>query len=68
MGVFIGLTGAFIHEWGPAGIILSIVYALLITLSIYDSKYACAFFVFFNKIKALLILKLFFPGFLLSQE
>jgi len=43
---FIGLTLFFIHEWGSVGIVLGLFLALLITLSLYDPKYAVAFFIF----------------------
>lgn len=46
IGIFLGLFLLFINEWGALGIIISFAFALLITLSIYDPKYAVAFFIF----------------------
>lgn len=46
LGIFIGLICLFINEWGAGGIIISFAFALLITFSIYDPKYAVAFFIF----------------------
>ena len=46
IGIFIGLFFLFLHEWGAQGIIISFAFALLITLSIYDPKYAVSFFIF----------------------
>jgi O-antigen ligase len=36
----------FIYEWGSLGVILSFAFSLLITLSIFDPKYAVSFFIF----------------------
>lgn len=46
IGIFIGLFLLFLREWGSIGIIISFAFALLITLSIYDPKYAVSFFIF----------------------
>ncbi|MDO9181223.1 MAG: O-antigen ligase family protein [Bacteriovorax sp.] len=46
IGLFLGLTMLFINEWGSAGIIISFAFALLITMSVFDPKYAVSFFIF----------------------
>ncbi|MDD4976091.1 MAG: O-antigen ligase family protein [Bacteriovorax sp.] len=46
IGVFIGLFMLFLYEWGKSGVILPLGFALLITLSIFDPKYAVSFFIF----------------------
>jgi hypothetical protein len=46
IGLFIGIFLMLLNEWGSIGIILSFAFALLITLSIYDPKYAVSFFVY----------------------
>lgn len=46
IGIFIGLSLLFLNEWGGAGVIVSLTFALLISLSIYDPKYAVSFFIF----------------------
>lgn len=46
VGIFLGCTGLLIIEWGSNGIILAICFSFLITFSVYDPKYAVAFFLF----------------------
>ncbi|MBC7713436.1 MAG: O-antigen ligase family protein [Rhizobacter sp.] len=46
IGLFIGLYGLLLYEWIGGGVVLPLVFALLITLSIYDPKYAVSFFIF----------------------
>lgn len=46
IGLFIGLFITFLNEWGTNGVILSLTFAVMIALSVFDSKYAVAFFVF----------------------
>jgi O-antigen ligase len=41
-----GLNLYFLHEWKSVAIMLSLSYALLITLSLYDPKFAVTFFTF----------------------
>lgn len=43
---FVGLSGYFMLEWGSVGLVLSVFIAFLITLSLYDPKYAVAYFIF----------------------
>jgi O-antigen ligase len=45
-GICLGLIGLFLYEWGPQAIILAISYAILITMMLYDPKYAVSFFIF----------------------
>lgn len=46
VAITIGLYLNYLSEWGVFAIILSLGFAILTTLSIYDPKFACAFFVF----------------------
>lgn len=46
ISIFIGLFMLLLHEWGNMGVILSFAFALLITLSVFDPKYAVSFFIF----------------------
>jgi O-antigen ligase len=46
IGIFLGLFMLFLYEWGSLGIIISFAFALLITFSIFDPKYAVSFFIF----------------------
>lgn len=46
VGIFIGLYLMFQKEWGSVGIIISFAFAMLITFSIFDPKYAVSFFIF----------------------
>ena len=46
VGIFLGLYLLLLQEWISGGVVLPLVFALLITLSIYDPKYAVSFFIF----------------------
>lgn len=43
---FIGLSAYFYTNWGNVGLVLGILNAALITISLYDPKFAVSFFVF----------------------
>ncbi|MBC7538426.1 MAG: O-antigen ligase family protein [Bacteriovorax sp.] len=45
-GIFLGLFFLFLHEWGSGLIVLSLTYALFISLLLFDPKFAVAFFIF----------------------
>jgi O-antigen ligase len=46
IGLFVGLYLLLLKEWISGGVILPFAFALLITISIYDPKYAVSFFIF----------------------
>ena len=46
IGLFLGLFLLFLSEWWRFSIVLPFAFALLISLSIFDPKYAVSFFVF----------------------
>lgn len=46
IGIFIGLYFLLLKEWISGGVVLPLAFALLITLSIFDPKYAVSFFIF----------------------
>jgi O-antigen ligase len=46
IGFFVGLYGYLVHEWGYVSIFLAFAFSYLITLGIFDPKYAVGFFTF----------------------
>ncbi|AUN99182.1 hypothetical protein DOM21_05065 [Bacteriovorax stolpii] len=46
IGIFLGVYGLLLNEWGSLGIVLGFAFAFLITFSIFDPKYAVSFFIF----------------------
>lgn len=46
VGIFLGVFGLLILEWGSIGIVLAFAFAFLITFTIFDPKYGVSFFVF----------------------
>lgn len=46
IGLGVGLFIGFLNEWGSHAIVLSLAFSILIIFSIFDSKYAVAFFTF----------------------
>lgn len=46
VAIWLGMSGLLLIEWGAQGIILALCFGFLISFSIYDPKYAVAFFVF----------------------
>ena len=46
IGLFVGLYFLLLKEWISGGVVLPLAFALLITLSIFDPKYAVSFFIF----------------------
>jgi O-antigen ligase len=46
IGICLGLFGLFLYEWGAQAIVLALSYAILISMMLYDPKYAVSFYIF----------------------
>lgn len=46
VAIWLGMSGLLLMEWGAQGIVLALCFGFLISFSIYDPKYAVAFFTF----------------------